>query len=61
MWIGKIWGDLYGEEIPVVGYTDSKNLNEAMESLKCVENKRTRIEIAYLKELMEQGEVEEIV
>ena len=43
MWIGKIWGEFYGEEIPVVGYTDSMNLNEAVQSLKSVENKRTRI------------------
>ena len=53
--------DMYGEEIPVVGYTDNMNLNEAVQSLQSVENKRTRIEIAYLKELVEQGEVEKVV
>ena len=40
MWIGKIWGELYGEEITVVGYTDSMNLNEPVQSLKSVENKK---------------------
>ena len=41
----------------MIGYTDSKNLEEAVKSLKGVENKRTRIEIVYLKEMIESGEV----
>ena len=37
----------------MIGYIDSKNLEEAVKSLKGVENMRTRIEIAYLKEMIE--------
>ena len=45
------------EKEKVIGHTDSKNLEEAVKSLKGVENKRTRIEMAYLKEMMDSGEV----
>ena len=44
----------------VVGYTDNKNLEEVVKSLKGVENKRMRIEIAYLKEMLDNWEVAEI-
>ena len=53
IWIERIWGEIYGKKLEVIGYTDSKNLEEAVKSLKGVENKRTRIEIAYLKEMIE--------
>ena len=49
-------GDIW-EKITVIGYTNSKNLEEAVESLKEVENKRSKIEISYLKEMIESGKV----
>ena len=51
---------MYGKKLKVIGYTNSKNLEEAAQSLKGVENKRTRIEIAYLKEMIESGGVTSI-
>ena len=45
-------GDIW-KKVRVIGYTDSKNLEEAVKLLKGVENKRTRIEIVYLKEMIE--------
>ena len=47
IWIGRIWEEIYGKKI-----MNSKNLEEAVKSLKEVENMRTRIEIAYLKEMI---------
>ena len=60
IWIREIWEEICGERVKVVGYSDSKNLEEAVKSLKGVENKRMKIEIAYLKEMLENGEVAEI-
>ena len=57
IWIGGIWEEIYGKKLKVIGYSDSKNLKEAVKSLKGVENKRMRIEIMYLKEIIESGEV----
>ena len=48
---------MYGKNVKVIGYTDTKNLEEAVKSIKWVENKRTRIEIVYLKEMINSGEV----
>ena len=49
------------KRIELYGFTDSKNFEEAVKSLKKVENRKTQIEISYLKELIEKGEVKEIV
>ena len=57
IWIGRIWEKIYGKKVTVIGYTDGTNLEEAVKSLKGVENKRTRIEMVYLKKMIESGEV----
>ena len=39
IWIREIWEDKYGERVEVVDYTDSKNLEEEVKSMKGMENK----------------------
>ena len=57
IWIERICEEIYGKKLKVIAYTDSKNLEETVKSLKGIENKKTRIEIAYLKEMIGSGEV----
>ena len=34
IWIGRIWEEIYGKKLKVIGYTDNRNLEEAVKSLK---------------------------
>jgi transposase InsO family protein len=45
---------------PVVGVTDHRGLTEAVRSTKMIDDKRLRIDVASLKELLKQGKVQEI-
>ena len=41
-------------------FVDNKSLVQAVHSTKAVDDKRLRIEIAYIKELLEKGEVNQV-
>ena len=46
--------------LPVKCFVDNKSLVQTVHSTKAVGDKRLRIEIAYIKELLERGEVNQI-
>ena len=60
IWLRRLWEEIEGTKLVVKGFTDSRNLVEAAKSVKNVGNKRTRIELAYIKELLEEEEVEDV-
>ena len=54
--LGEIFGEKTGQ-IPVNLYTDSKNVQKAVNSTSMVEDPRLRLDIACLRESLEKGEV----
>ena len=49
------------EYINIVAKTDSKGLHSALLSTKAVNDKRLRVEIAFLKQLIERQELEKVM
>jgi hypothetical protein len=47
--------------IPLICVTDSKSVYEAVRSNKCVSEKRLRLEISGIKELVEDGQIKEVI
>ena len=54
---------LYGSEklIDIIAKTDSKGLHSALLSTKAVQDKRLRVDIAYLKQLLKWQELEKVL
>ena len=48
------------ENIPIICKTDSRQLNQAVHSVRAIEDKRLRREIAILREMLERKELSEI-
>ena len=63
MYLRVIISELLGRnrgDLPVKCFVDNKSLVQAVHSTKGVDDKRLRVEIAYIKELLERGEVNQI-
>ena len=52
--------ELLGVEIPIVGYTDNQGQELALKSTKLTDDRRLRIDIAGIKEMLKNGLVREI-
>ena len=52
--------ELLGVEIPMVGYTDNQGQELALKSTKLTDDRRLRIDIAGIKEMLKNGLVREI-
>ena len=63
VYIKAVLKEMLGDEmiaVPLEVYTDSKNLLQASKTTSLVEDHRLRIEVAVLKESLEEGELEKI-
>lgn len=49
--------ELLGEKVPIIGFTDSKNLVATVNSTKHVAEKRLRLDVAGIREMVENGTV----
>ena len=49
-----------GVELPIVCYTDNKSLVDVLDSKKNVDDKRLRIDIALLKDMLQKKEISSI-
>jgi len=48
------------DDIPIKAYVDSRNVNEAIHSTKLIVEKRLRIDIANIKQMLKEREIDEI-
>jgi hypothetical protein len=60
MYIQHILHEITGLKHPIIGFTDHKGLCEALRSTKLIDDKRLRIDVASLKEVLKHGKVHEI-
>ena len=63
VYIKAVLTEMLGDEmlaVPLEVYTDSKNLLQASKTTSLVEDHRLRIEVAVLKESLEEGELNKI-
>lgn len=61
IYVRQLWKEILGESIPIKIRTDCKSLEKALYSKSNVSNKRLRIDIASIKEMMEREEINEII
>ena len=52
--------DMTGKLLHIHGFTDSNNFLQLLHNSKCPEDKRSRIDLAYLRETLREGEVQTI-
>ena len=52
--------DLTGRKLDIFGYTDSRNFQQLLYNSKCPEDKRSRIDLAYLRESIRSGELKSV-
>ncbi|VDI09013.1 Hypothetical predicted protein [Mytilus galloprovincialis] len=58
LYFQKIVEDICGEQIPITAFIDNKGATEAIKSTKLVEDKRLRIDIASISEMIQKNCVE---
>lgn len=61
IYLRRLWKDVTGEHIPIKVRTDCKSLESALQSKSGVLNKRLRIDIASIKEIIEREDIAEIL
>ena len=47
-------------DVPMHIFTDSKNLDKSISSVKLVDDRRLRTELAYIKEVLDKGEIQDL-
>ena len=63
-WINQLAAEILGyknELLPIICYTDSKQLYDATYSLRSIEDKRLRIDIAVIREMLGKKEINKII
>ena len=60
VYLKELWKELVSEGIPIYMKTDCKSLKDNLESTSLVANKRLRIDIAAIKEMVEKGDIEKV-
>ena len=60
VYLKELWKELVSEGIPIYIKTDCKTLKDNLESTSLVANKRIRIDIAAIKEMVEKGHIEKV-
>ena len=63
-WISQLTAEILGhknELLPILCYTDSKQLYDATYSLRSIEDKRLRIDIAVIREMITKKEINQII
>ena len=55
----EIFGDSVSN-VPSHIFTDSKNLDKSISSFKMVDDRRLRTELAYIKEVLDKGEIQDL-
>ena len=57
IFLRKMWKEISGEVLEIVGRTDSKTLERVIKSNTAVTNKRLRIDLVAIEEVIEDGNV----
>ena len=63
-WLNQLISEILGYKnprLPIKCYTDSKQLYDATQSLRSIEDKRLRIDIAVIREMLHKKEINEMI
>jgi len=60
LYLREVIAELLGEKLAIIAYIDNKNLHSLIHSTTAITEKRLRIEVAAIKEMMARNEVSHV-